>query len=253
MTHTPANLDAASLDPKEAAHFEALADMWWDPKGKFGTLHKFNPVRLDYIRHQAVLQWGLDPRDPNALEGLRVLDIGCGGGLLSEPVARMGADVVAVDPVEKNVETAKAHARKSGVVVDYRCTTAEALAEAGEQFDIVLNMEVVEHVNDPQGFIALCGGMVRPGGLMFVATINRTLRAWATAIIGAEYVLGWLPKGTHQYAKLVTPDEVEAGMQRAGMTPVERSGVVYNPLRDAWLKSRDTGVNFMVLGQRPRA
>ena len=245
------NADAASLDPKEAAHFAALAEMWWDPKGKFGTLHKFNPVRLDYIRAQAVMQWGRDRSDPNALTGLRVLDIGCGGGLLSEPVARMGGDVVAVDPVRKNVETAKAHARVSGVSVDYRCTTAEALAEAGERFDIVLNMEVVEHVNDPQAFVALCAGMVRPGGLMFVATINRTLRAWATAIIGAEYVLGWLPKGTHQYAKLVTPEEVEAGLARAGMTPVERTGVVYNPLRDAWLKSRDTGVNYMVLGQRP--
>ncbi len=240
--------DAPSLDPKEAAHFEALADMWWDPKGKFGTLHKFNPVRLDYIRAQAVLQWGLDRRDPNALAGLRVLDIGCGGGLLSEPVARMGAEVVAVDPVRKNVETAKAHARKSGVSVDYRCTTAEALSEADETFDIVLNMEVVEHVNDPQGFVALCGGMVRPGGLMFVATINRTLRAWGLAIIGAEYILGWLPKGTHQYAKLVTPAEVESGLERAGMRAVESHGVVYNPLRDAWVKSRDTGVNYMTLG-----
>ena len=251
MTETSFETGAASLDPKEAAFFEARAREWWDPKGKFGTLHRFNPVRLDYIRAQAVMQWARDRRDPEALRGLRVLDIGCGGGLLSEPVARMGADVVAVDPVAKNVETAKAHARMSGVEVDYRVTTAEALAEADESFDIVLNMEVVEHVNDPQGFVALCAGMVRPGGLMFVATINRTLRAWGLAIVGAEYVLGWLPKGTHSYAKLVTPDEVEAGLARAGMVPVERVGVVYNPLRDAWVRSRDTGVNYMVLGQRP--
>lgn len=241
-----------TIDPSEVDRFSALAQEWWNPTGKFKPLHKFNPVRLTYIRDKAAAHFGRDPRASKPLEGLRLLDIGCGGGLLSEPMARMGADVVGADASETNVEVAKIHAARSGVAVDYRAETAEALAEAGETFDIVLNMEVVEHVSDVDFFLASCAKMVRPGGLMFVATINRTMKAMALAIVGAEYVLGWLPRGTHQYGKLVRPEELEAPLNLAGMKIVDRTGVFYSPLQDRWNLSRDMDVNYMVLAARPK-
>ncbi|MGN6549071.1 MAG: bifunctional 2-polyprenyl-6-hydroxyphenol methylase/3-demethylubiquinol 3-O-methyltransferase UbiG [Pararhizobium sp.] len=241
-----------TIDPSEVDRFSALAQEWWNPAGKFKPLHKFNPVRLTYIRDKAAAHFGRDPRAPKPLEGLRLLDIGCGGGLLSEPMARMGAGVVGADASETNVEVAKIHAARSGVAVDYRAETAEALAEAGETFDIVLNMEVVEHVSDVDFFLASCAKMVRPGGLMFVATINRTMKAMALAIVGAEYVLGWLPRGTHQYGKLVRPDELEAPLNLAGMKIIDRTGVFYSPLQDRWNLSRDMDVNYMVLAARPK-
>ncbi|MEL6948027.1 MAG: bifunctional 2-polyprenyl-6-hydroxyphenol methylase/3-demethylubiquinol 3-O-methyltransferase UbiG [Pseudomonadota bacterium] len=240
-----------TIDQGEVDRFSALAKEWWNPTGKFKPLHKFNPVRLQYIRETVCAHFDRDPKAHNALEGLRFLDIGCGGGLLSEPVARMGADVVGADASEMNIEIAKLHASQSGVAVDYRATTAEALADAGEQFDVVLNMEVVEHVADVDLFLTACASMVKPGGLMLVATINRTRKAQALAIFMAEQVLRWLPKGTHQYEKLVRPEEIAAPLNQSGMSVVETTGVFYNVFSDSWNKSRDIDVNYMMLAKRP--
>ena len=240
-----------TIDQAEVDRFSAMAAEWWDPTGKFKPLHKFNPVRLTYIREKVCERFDRDFKAPNALKGLRVLDIGCGGGLLSEPMAKMGAEVVGADASEFNIEVAKVHAKQSGLSIDYRATTAEDLAAAGETFDVVLNMEVVEHVADVNLFMTACANMVRPNGFMFVATINRTMKAKALAIFMAENVLKWLPKGTHQYEKLVTPEEIEAPLNAAGMNVIDQTGVFYNPLLDSWNKSRDMDVNYMVLAERP--
>ena len=239
-----------TIDTGEVERFSAMAADWWNPNGKLRPLHKFNPVRLAYIRDQVAGHFGRDARAPKPFEGLRILDIGCGGGLLCEPMARLGATVVGADASETNIEVAKLHAAESGVEIDYRAATAEELAEAGETFDVILNMEVVEHVADVGLFIAKCGEMLRPDGIMFVATINRTLKALGLAIIGAEYVLRWLPRGPHQFGKLVRPEELEAALNAAGMEIVDRTGVVYNPLGDRWQRSRDMDVNYMVLARK---
>ncbi|GAB4521870.1 MAG: bifunctional 2-polyprenyl-6-hydroxyphenol methylase/3-demethylubiquinol 3-O-methyltransferase UbiG [Roseibium sp.] len=241
-----------TIDSEEVARFSAMAAEWWDPTGKFKPLHRFNPVRLAYIKQEVCRQFGRDPQSPQAFKGLRFLDIGCGGGLLSEPMARLGAEVVGADPSEVNIEIARTHMVQSGLQIDYRAETAEDLAAAGETFDVVLNMEVVEHVADVPLFLEATASMVRPGGLMFIATINRTLKAYALAIVGAEYVLRWLPRGTHSYDKLVRPSEIESPLQAAGMTIIERSGVSYNPLTDTWGRSRDMDVNYMLLAERPK-
>ena len=239
-----------TIDAGEIERFSALAAEWWNPSGKFRTLHKFNPVRLGFIRDSVAAHFGRDPRAAKPFEKLRFLDIGCGGGLLCEPMARLGADVVGADASETNIEVAKLHAAEGNVKVDYRMTTAEDLADAGEKFDVILNMEVVEHVADKELFIAKCAEMLNPGGIMFVATINRTLKALGLAIIGAEYVLRWLPRGTHEYSKLVRPDELERALAAAGMTIKDRTGVIYNPLGDRWQRSRDMDVNYMVLAEK---
>lgn len=246
--------DAArtTIDQSEVDRFSALAAEWWNPHGKFKPLHKFNPVRLGYIRDRAAETFGRDPKAPRPLEGLRLLDIGCGGGLLSEPMARMGADVVGADASEKNIRIAETHAAGSGVTVDYRAVTAEALAEAGETFDIVLNMEVVEHVSDVEFFLSTCASMVRPGGMMVVATINRTMKAAALAIFAAENVLRWLPRGTHQYEKLVRPEEIEKPLAASGLTITERTGVFFSPFTNQWNLSRDMDVNYMMIAKRTR-
>lgn len=244
--------EGTTIDQAEIDRFSAMASEWWDPTGKFRPLHKFNPVRLEYIRDRACAQFGRDPKSPRPLAGLRVLDIGCGGGLLSEPMARMGAEVLGADASETNIEIARIHAAQSGVDVDYRPVTAEALAAGGETFDIVLNMEVVEHVADVDLFLTACAGMVRPGGLMFVATINRTFKALALAIVGAEYILRWLPRGTHRYEKLVRPEEIETPVGRSGMRIIDRTGVFYSPLSDSWNLSRDMDVNYMMLAARQK-
>lgn len=243
----------STIDQAEVDRFSAMAAEWWDPTGKFKPLHKFNPVRLAYLRDTIAQEFGRDPRSARPLAGLRVLDIGCGGGLLSEPVARMGAEVIGADPSERNIGIASTHARESGIAVDYRAVTAEQLAEANETFDVVLNMEVVEHVADVDFFLSTCARMVRPGGLMFVATINRTMKAMALAILGAEYVLRWLPKGTHQYEKLVRPEEIEAPLAGAGMQIFARTGVFFNPLSNQWNLSKDMDVNYMMVARRPKA
>jgi 2-polyprenyl-6-hydroxyphenyl methylase/3-demethylubiquinone-9 3-methyltransferase len=230
-----------------------MAAEWWNPRGKFGVLHKFNPVRLGFIRDQASAHFGRDAKGPRPFLGLRLLDIGCGGGLLSEPMARLGFDVLGADASEKNIKTASVHAQEQGLPIDYRATTAEALAEAQERFDVILNMEVIEHVADLNLFLSSCASMLKPGGLMFVATINRTAKAFALAVVGAEYVLGWLPRGTHDWAKFVTPDELEAALSKAGLTVGAETGVMYNPLSGRWSLARDRDVNYMVTATKASA
>jgi len=244
---------ATTVDPREVERFAALAAEWWNPRGKMKVLHKFNPVRLAYLREKLVAHFGRDPRAIRPLEGLRVLDIGCGGGLLCEPLARMGASVVGIDPAERNVRIAALHAEESGVAVDYRATTAEDLADSGERFDVVMAMEVVEHVADVELFLRRSAEMVKPGGLMCAATLNRTKRSFALAIVGAEYVLGWLPRGTHDWNRFVTPDELQAALEAGGLTVIDREGVIFNPLADEWRRSSDTAVNYVMLAERPAA
>ena len=241
---------APSLDPAEVEKFSQLAAEWWNPKGKFGVLHVFNPVRLQYIKEQVCARFGRDPFDRRPFAGLRFLDIGCGGGLLTEPMARLGAEIVGADPSEKNIKTARVHAEEQELAIDYRAGTAEDLAAAGETFDVILNMEVIEHVADPQAFTRVCASMLKPGGLMFVATINRTFKSFGLAIIGAEYVLGWLPKGTHQWEKFITPGELKGWLGENNVAVKDESGVTYSPIKNEWRKSRDMGVNYMMVGQK---
>lgn len=241
---------ASTVDEAELARFAGWADEWWDPHGKMAVLHKFNPVRLAYIRDAACKRFGRNARQLDSLKDLAILDIGCGGGVLSEPLARLGANVLGADPVERNIAAARLHAEQSGLAIDYRVTTAEALADAGERFDIVLAMEVVEHVADMPLFVKRCAEMVKPGGLMIAATLNRTMKSFALAIVGAEYVLRWLPRGTHSWDKFVTPDELEIAMERAGLTTNDERGVIYNLFADRWELSTDTDVNYMVLAEK---
>jgi 2-polyprenyl-6-hydroxyphenyl methylase/3-demethylubiquinone-9 3-methyltransferase len=243
---------AASVDEAEVERFSRHALDWWDVRGPMAVLHKFNPVRLGYIRDKAAARFERDPKKLDCLKGLRVLDIGCGGGVLSEPLARLGAQMVGADPSEDNIAAAGAHAEASGVAVDYRATTAEELAAAGERFDVVLAMEVVEHVVDVPAFVKTCASMVKPGGLMVAATLNRTLKSFALAIVGAEYVLRWLPRGTHQWDKFVTPNELELAFERAGLQVTGERGVIYNPLADRWQLSSDMDVNYMLAAARDK-
>ncbi len=241
-----------TVDPGEIARFEAMAERWWDPDGPLKPLHALNPCRLGYAVDQIMAQHGRDPSARRPLEGLRLLDIGCGGGLLSEPMARLGAEVVGADAAEGNIAVAAAHARQMDLAIDYRATTAEALAAAGEAFHVVLNMEVVEHVADPQGYLDACARLLRPGGLMLTSTINRTGKAWLMAVVGAERVLRWLPAGTHDWQKFVMPDELFAMLSDAGLTPVDRKGFVFDPLGWTWrLSDRDLDVNYVTAAVRP--
>lgn len=244
-------MSATTVDDADVARFSRIAAEWWSPTGKFKPLHKFNPVRLGYIKSRLSAHFNRDPNDTKAFKGLRVLDIGCGGGLLSEPMARLGADVLGADASATNIEVAKLHAASVGLTIDYRANTAEALADAGETFDIVLAMEIVEHVADVDLFIASCARMVKPGGVLLMATINRTPKAYALAIVGAEYVLRWLPRGTHQWSKFVTPTEMTTAMTANGLSIADKTGVSYNPLTDQWsLSPKDLDVNYMVLAAR---
>ncbi|MDP1556215.1 MAG: bifunctional 2-polyprenyl-6-hydroxyphenol methylase/3-demethylubiquinol 3-O-methyltransferase UbiG [Hyphomonas sp.] len=241
-----------SIDPAEVAKFSAMAADWWNPNGKFRPLHRFNPVRLKFIRETATSHFSIQKGELKPLDGLRLLDIGCGGGLVCEPMARLGATVTGVDASEANIKTALTHAQEQGLKIDYRAGTAEGLLAAGEPlFDIVLNLEVVEHVADPAQFLADTARLVRPGGLMIVATLNRTARALATAVIGAEYVLRWLPRGTHDWSKFVTPEEVETALTGAGMRPDAPIGVSFSPLTGQWKLTGDASVNYMVVARRP--
>ena len=239
----------SSVDEAEVERFSRHAADWWNPRGPMAALHKFNPVRLGYTRDQAAAHFGRDPKKLDCLKGLRILDIGCGGGILSEPLARLGADMVGADPSEDNIAAAREHAEETGTTVDYRATTAEELAAAKERFDIVLAMEVVEHVTDVRAFVATCAAMVKPGGMMVAATLNRTLKSFALAIVGAEYVLRWLPRGTHQWDKFVTPEELEAAIEDCGLQVNGERGVIYNPFADRWQLSADTDVNYMLVAQ----
>jgi 2-polyprenyl-6-hydroxyphenyl methylase/3-demethylubiquinone-9 3-methyltransferase len=239
-----------TINADEVDKFSRLADEWWDPKGQFKALHRLNPARLGYIRDQALAHFGRDGGVRRPLEGLSVLDIGCGGGLLSEPLARLGATVTGIDAAGRNVAVARLHAEQAGVAVDYQEITAEALLEGGSRFDVVLAMEVIEHVENVPLFMKSCAGLVAPGGLLFIATINRTLRALALAIYGAEYVLRWIPRGTHQYEKFLTPEEVRALATRNGLRVVDQTGVVFHPMADEWRLSPDMGINYMVLAEK---
>ena len=235
-----------TIDPAEVAKFEAMAAEWWDPNGKFKPLHLMNPCRLDYITGQIAAEFGRDLKLPRPFAGLRILDIGCGGGLLSEPMARLGATVVGADAAPRNIPVAQIHARQSALEIDYRHTTAEALADAGEQFDVVLNMEVIEHVADPAAYLTACQQLLKPGGLMICSTLNRNPKSWLMAIVGAEHIMRWLPKGTHDWNKFITPDELQALIEQAGLTQVDRKGMVFNPIGWSWsLSSRDLSVNYV--------
>jgi 2-polyprenyl-6-hydroxyphenyl methylase/3-demethylubiquinone-9 3-methyltransferase len=243
--------ESPTVDPQEVARFSALAAQWWDAGGKMGMLHRFNPVRLKFIKDTLCRRFDRDPKALAGLNGLRILDIGCGGGILCEPLARLGADVVGADPAAPNIEAAKLHAAGTGLAIDYRVTTAEALADLCERFDVVLAMEVVEHVADLDLFVSRCAEMVKPGGLMIVATINRTLKSFALAIVGAEYVLRWLPRGTHRWDKFVTPEELEAAMRQRSLHLIGETGVVYDLLADRWRLATDMDVNYMLAFEKP--
>ena len=241
-----------TIDAGEIAKFEAMAAEWWDLEGKFKPLHMLNPTRLDYITSQIAAEFDRDLKTEAPFAGLRILDIGCGGGLLCEPMARLGATVVGADAAERNIPVARIHAEQSGLQIDYRHTTAEALAEAGEAFDVILNMEVVEHVADPQGFLTVCQELLQPGGLMTCSTINRNPKSFAMAIVGAEYIMRWLPKGTHEWQKFITPDELFAMLETAGLRPVDRKGFVFNPVSWGWgLSARDLSVNYVTASVKP--
>ena len=241
-----------TVEPGEIAKFEAMAAEWWDENGKFKPLHMLNPCRLDYITTQIAAELDRDLKAPAPFKGLRILDIGCGGGLLAEPMARLGADVVGADAAERNIPVAKIHAEQSGLVIDYRHTTAEDMAEAGEQFDVVLNMEVVEHVASPIDYLIACRTLLKPGGLHICSTLNRNPKSYMMAIIGAEHVMRWLPKGTHEWSKFITPDELYELMREAGLDPVDRKGFVFNPLTWSWrLSDRDLSVNYVTASVKP--
>jgi 2-polyprenyl-6-hydroxyphenyl methylase/3-demethylubiquinone-9 3-methyltransferase len=240
-----------TVDEAEVERFERMAAEWWDPKGKFRPLHQIGPARLAYIRDRALAHFGRAPGGLRPLDGLSVLDIGCGGGLISEPLARMGATVTGIDPGERNIRIARSHADPQGLAITYRCGTAEDLAAEGAQFDVVACLEVVEHVPDPAAFIGTCAGLVRPGGLMVASTINRNLKSYALAIIAAEYILGWLPRGTHQWDRFITPGELAGFMTAAGLSAPEFEGYVYHPLADTWQLSADTDVNYLAAAAKP--
>jgi 2-polyprenyl-6-hydroxyphenyl methylase / 3-demethylubiquinone-9 3-methyltransferase len=246
-----ARMTDTTINDAEIAKFTAMAEEWWNPNGKFKPIHKFNPVRLGYIREHLLAHFGRDGLAIRPFEGLDILDVGCGGGLLCEPLARLGATVTGIDAAQRNITIARLHAEKSGLSIDYQATTSEALAAQGRTFDLVLNMEVVEHVDNVPLYMKSCADLVRPGGLTLTATINRTLRARALAVFAAERILRWLPVGTHDWNKFLTPDEIRALLTRNGLRVIAETGVVYHPLADEWRTSPDMGINYMIMAKRP--
>ncbi len=250
MTNTD-DTQSASLDPREVERFGRLAQEWWDPAGKFRPLHRIGSVRLGFLRDAIASHHGRDPLAARPLGGLALIDIGCGGGLICEPLARLGAAVTGIDPAERNIEAARRHALGSGLAIDYQATTAEAMARARQSFDVVVCLEVVEHVPDAGRFVATLGQLVRPGGLLALSTINRTLKSFALAIVGAEYVLRWLPRGTHRWDRFVTPEELRRHVAAAGLQPTTQRGMVYDPLADRWSLSGDLDVNYLLAASRP--
>lgn len=237
-----------SIDPTEVAKFAAMADEWWDPEGKFKPLHQFNPIRLGFIRRHLMAHFDLDERLRQPLAGLRLLDIGCGGGLLSVPMARLGAEVTGVDAAEANIGTARHHASQIGIEVDFRHSSSESLLAAETKpFDVILNMEVIEHTADRQSFLQSCTDLLAPGGMMIIATLNRTRKAQALAIFAAEQILRWLPPGTHEYEKLVRPDEIRQPLESFGLEVTGPFGVAFNPLTRTWSEGRDVAINYMMV------
>lgn len=240
-----------TVDGTEIGNFEAMAADWWDPNGRLRPLHELNPTRLEWIKREICRAFGRDVKDTAALDGLRILDIGCGGGLLTEPLARLGATMVGADAGAANIEAARAHAEAQGLDIDWRATTAEALSAAGETFDVVVAMEIIEHVADLPLFLREVAAMVRPGGLLLLATLNRTLKSYALAIVGAEYILRWLPPGTHTWSKFVTPKELTRAVEATGLEVEDACGMVFDPLRGTWsLKSGDLDVNYLLVARR---
>ncbi|MEM6747469.1 MAG: bifunctional 2-polyprenyl-6-hydroxyphenol methylase/3-demethylubiquinol 3-O-methyltransferase UbiG [Pseudomonadota bacterium] len=249
-----AKAQTSTIDPEEVEKFQAIAAEWWDPLGKFKPLHKFNPVRLGLIRDELCDHFGRDRFETKPLTGLRLLDVGCGGGLVSEPMARLGADVTGIDAADGNVKTATVHAEQSGLTIDYRHTTVEDLLASGaEPFDVVLNLEVVEHVADVDLFLTTSANLAKPGGMMAMATLNRTLKAAATAVFAAEYILRWLPRGTHDPRKFVRPKEAKRALEGAGLQMIAERGLTYLPLLDGWRVGNDLSVNYMLFAEKPVA
>lgn len=251
MSHASAN-NSRTANAEEIARFSAMAEKWWDPNGAMKPLHRFNPIRLQLLRDNIAAHLGRDANQLDVLKDVEIIDIGCGAGLLSEPLARMGAKMTSIDAAENNIEVAKVHAAQSDLAIDYRNCTPEMLVDEGKQFDIVLNMEVIEHVDDPQFFMQACAALLKPGGLMFVATLNRTIKSLALAKFGAEYILRWLPAGTHDWRKFVKPSEMSGFLRGAGLDLVDITGVTYNPITDKWsVAPRDLDINYMVIAQKP--
>ena len=240
----------STVDTAEIARFAAIAAEWWDDDGPMRPLHRLNPTRLQWIKGEVARRVGRNPKGADALHGLRMLDVGCGAGILAEPLARMGAAVTAIDPSPELVAAARLHAAESGLAIDYRAATAEDLAATGEQYDVVTALEVVEHVTDVPAFVAACAALVTPGGMLVASTINRTMKAYLLAIVGAEYVLRWLPRGTHTYDKLVTPEELTAAFRAAGLEPGADTGIMYLPFVDEFRLTRDLDVNYMMVATR---
>ena len=251
MNSTASRTGNPTVDPQEIAQFAAIADTWWDEEGAFRPLHRLNPVRLRYIRDNLCAHFGLDARAPKPLSGLRLVDVGCGGGLLCEPLTRMGASVTGIDAAREGIAAARAHAETAGLVIDYRAATAESLVAAGESFDAVISMEVLEHVADVDAFLAACRDLARPGGALALSTLNRTPKSYLTAIIGAEYVLRWLPRGTHDWKKFIRPSELAAALRRQGLEMTDLTGIEYSPLADRFALGDDLGVNYLAFATKP--
>jgi len=240
-----------TIDFAEIEKFDALAQEWWALDGPFAPLHRLTPTRMEYITSQIAAEFGRDRGSADAFSGLSVLDIGCGGGLTAEPLARLGASVTGIDAAEQTVGVARAHAQQMGLDIDYRMSAAEALAETGAHFDTVLALEIVEHVSDPPAFLSACAALVRPGGILFASTLNRTAKSNALAIVGAEYILRWLPKGTHDWSRFITPEELGTMTESAALETLDRMGMAYDPLRDSWrLTPDDLAVNYLLLARK---
>ncbi|MFH1804404.1 MAG: bifunctional 2-polyprenyl-6-hydroxyphenol methylase/3-demethylubiquinol 3-O-methyltransferase UbiG [Pseudomonadota bacterium] len=244
--------NSRTANPDEIARFSAMAEEWWDPEGVMKPLHKFNPVRLQLLRDHIAAWYRRDTRDMNILTGLDIVDIGCGAGLLSEPMARLGANMTSLDAAENNINVARIHAQQAGLTIDYRHGTPEMLVDEGKQFDVVLNMEVIEHVDDPAFFMQACAALLKPGGMMFIATLNRTLKSLALAKIGAEYVLRWVPAGTHDWRKFVKPSEMSSYLRGAGLELHDITGITYHPLSGTWRPApRDLDINYLAIAIKP--
>lgn len=250
MRASPSAAGSGTVDPAEIRRFAALAEEWWSPDGKFRPLHALNPIRLAFIREQAVRRFGLDPARRWPLEGLDAIDIGCGGGLLAEPVRRMGARLIGLDADAEGLAVARHHASEVGLEIDYRLGSAEELAASGAQFNLVLAMEILEHVADRDAFLDACAALTRPGGLFIAATLNRTVKAFALAVVGAEYLLRWLPAGTHDWRKFVRPSELASGLRRNGLQVEALTGVAYDPISGTWRLSPDLDVNYMLAASK---
>jgi 2-polyprenyl-6-hydroxyphenyl methylase/3-demethylubiquinone-9 3-methyltransferase len=242
---------SGSLDQKEVDRFDIIAEEWWDRDGKFKPLHKLNPARILYIHEQLITHFARNARTPGPLNGLTIADIGCGGGLIAEPLARLGGTVTGIDPSPESIAAAKQHAASAGLEIEYINASAEDIAGLGRTFDAVLALEVIEHTRDPEAFVATCKNLVRPGGMIVLSTLNRTAKSYALGIVAAEYLLRWLPRGTHDWSRFLTPDELEEMLAGCGLTPIDRRGVSYNPLADEWRLSSDCGVNYFITATRP--